>query len=122
MASFARKFFANRIETFRKDIAICLTPNARGEHAYFPALIICIAFADLLSGLYAGRFHRHGLKELKQYAAKFMEPEYTSDNRRLEVFRYECLRHKVAHLAYPYAVSTPAVLHPKHSAANQGDG
>jgi len=103
LVCFAREFFDNRIETFRKDIAICLTPNARGEHAYFPALIICIAFADLLSGLHAGRLHRHGLKELKQYAAKFMEPEYASDNRRLEIL-YECLRHKVAHLAYPYAV------------------
>jgi hypothetical protein len=32
-----------------------------------------------------------------------MEPEYTDDPRRLELL-YECLRHKVAHLAYPYAV------------------
>jgi hypothetical protein len=103
LVAFARKFFANRVETFCKDIAICRTPDACGEHAYFPALIICIAFADLLSGLYAGKLHRHGLKELKQYAAKFMEPEYTSDRSRLEIL-YECLRHKVAHLAYPYAV------------------
>ena len=34
---------------------------------------------------------------------KFMKPEYTSDRRRSEIL-YECLRHKVAHLAYPYAV------------------
>jgi hypothetical protein len=32
-----------------------------------------------------------------------MKPEYTSDRRRSEIL-YECLRHKVAHLAYPYAV------------------
>ena len=103
LVSFARKFFANRIETFRKDIAICLTPNERGQHAYFPALIICIGFADLLSGLYAGTLYDQGLKELKQYAAKFMKPEYSSEHSRLEIL-YECLRHKVAHLAYPYAV------------------
>ena len=100
---FAREFFANRVETFEKDIAICLTPNERKEHAYFPALIICIGFADLLSGLYAGTLYDQGLKELKQYAAEFMKPEYSSDDRRLEIL-YECLRHKVAHLAYPYAV------------------
>ena len=54
LVSFARKFFANRVETFRKDIAICMRPKRR-QHAYFPALIICIAFADLLSALYAGK-------------------------------------------------------------------
>jgi hypothetical protein len=103
LLTFARKFFANRVETFRKDIAICLTTNERGQHAYFPALIICIACADLLSGLYAGTLYNQGLQELKQYAKKFMKPEYSSDGCCLEIL-YECLRHKVAHLAYPYAV------------------
>jgi hypothetical protein len=103
LVTFARKLFANRVETFRKDVAICLTPNERGQHAYFPALIICIAFAELLSSLYAGTIADHGLKreELKRYAAKFMKPEYTAD--RLDIL-YEFLRHKVAHLAYLYAV------------------
>jgi hypothetical protein len=103
LLTFARKFFANRIETFRKDIAVCLTPNEHGQHAYFPALIICIAFADLLSGLYAGTLYDQKLNELGEYAKKFMKPEYTCDPRRLEIL-YKCLRHKVAHLAYPYAV------------------
>jgi len=101
LVTFARRFFANRVETFRKDIAICLTPNERGQHAYFPASIICIAFADLMSGLYAGTLYDQKLEELTQYANEFMKPEYTRD--RLEIL-YECLRHKVAHLAYPYAV------------------
>ena len=103
LVTFARKFFANRLETFRKDIAICLTPNESGQHAYFPALIICIAFAELLSSLYAGTIADPKLKreELKQYAEKFMKPEYTADS--LDIL-YEFLRHKVAHLAYPYAV------------------
>jgi hypothetical protein len=103
LVTFARKFFASRIETFRKDIAVCLTPNERGQHAYFPALIICIAFAELLSGLYAGTLRDQKLVELQEYAKKFMKPEYSSDRRRLELL-WVCLRHKVAHLAYPYAV------------------
>jgi len=103
LLAFARAFFHNRVETFRKDVAICMTRNARGEHAYFPALITCIAFADLLSGLHAGKLQYHGLKELKQYARKFMKVEYTSDPRRLDIL-YEALRHKIAHLAYPYPV------------------
>jgi hypothetical protein len=77
--------------------------DARGDHAYFPALITCIAFADLLSGLYAGDLRNQRLKELKRYAGKFMKAEYTSDPRRLDIL-YEALRHKIAHLAYPYPV------------------
>jgi hypothetical protein len=102
-ARFTRQFFASRIETFRKDIAICLTPNERKQHAYFPALIICVAFAELLSGLYAGTLQDQGLDKLQQYAKHFMKPEYTDDARLLELL-YFCLRHKVAHLAYPYTV------------------
>jgi hypothetical protein len=102
LLSCAREFFENRVETFQKDIAICRTPDALGQHAYFPALITCIAFAELLSG-YAGRLNGVALKDLEQYAKDFMEPEYTYDHRSLELL-YECLRHKVAHLAYPYAV------------------
>src|SRR5262249_42547153 len=73
-----------------------------GQHAYFPALIICVAFADLLSGVYAGKVWPR-LSDLKIYAKRFMPAEYTSDPRRLD-FLYEVLRHKVAHLAYPYPV------------------
>jgi hypothetical protein len=101
LLTFARKFFANRVQTFKKDIAICLTPNEREEHAYFPALIICIAFVDLLSGLHAGTLHNQKLEELKAYASKFMKPDYTPQG--LDIL-YEFLRHKVAHLAYPYVV------------------
>jgi hypothetical protein len=48
-------------------------------------LISCIAFAELLSGLYAGRLNGLKLKDLEQYAKDFMEPEYTSHRRRLEL-------------------------------------
>ena len=101
LLEFAERFFRNRLETFRKDIDICMTPNSRGEHAYFPALFICIAFADLLSGLHAGKVWPRP-EDFKRYAAKFIRyPEYTPDH--VNMLR-ECLRHKVAHLAYPYAV------------------
>jgi hypothetical protein len=51
LLAFARKFFDSHVETFQKDIAICRTPDADGRHAYFPALITCIAFAELLKWL-----------------------------------------------------------------------
>ena len=63
--------------------------------------ITCIAFAEFLSALYAGDLDGPGLNQLKNYAAAFMTAEYTAD--RLAVL-YECFRHKVAHLALPYAV------------------
>jgi hypothetical protein len=103
LVAFAQAFFRSRLETFRKDIAICMSPDAQKRHAYFPALIICIAFADLLSGLYAGKLKNNGLRELRQYAERFMKADYTSDSRRLDIL-YEFLRHKIAHLAYPYPV------------------
>jgi hypothetical protein len=60
-----------------------------------------MAFAELLSGLYAGMLRDQKLVELQEYAKKFMKPAYSSDRRRLELL-WVCLRHKVAHLAYPY--------------------
>jgi len=103
LVKFARAFFRNHVESFSKDLAICMTRDARGHHAYFAALITCIAFADLMSGLHAGTLRHQGLKELKRYAGKFMKAEYTSDPRRLDIL-YEFLRHKIAHLAHPYTV------------------
>jgi hypothetical protein len=102
VVKFAKVFFNGHIERFRKDIAICLRPDANGSHAYFPALMTCIAFADFLSGLYAGKLEGHGLKELKTYTSKFMDPR-TYDLARIELL-YEMFRHKVAHLAQPYVV------------------
>src|SRR5262245_55901841 len=99
---FAKVFLARHLDRFNKDIAICLKADAKKRHAYFPALIICIAFLDFLSGLYAGNLKTHSLKELKDYVRTFMDPyDYTED--RLNVL-YELFRHKVAHLAIPYAV------------------
>jgi hypothetical protein len=102
LISFARLFFQNRVGSFRKDIAICLTANANRDHAYFPALITCIGFADLLSGLYAGKLEGHGLNDLKKYAHKFMNAA-NYDSLHLEIL-YLAFRHKLAHLSFPYLV------------------
>jgi hypothetical protein len=102
VVQFAKAFLDEHLGRFTKDIAICLKADAKKQHAYFPALITCIAFLDFLSGLYAGTLETHSLKELKHYVRNFMDPrEYTED--RLNVL-YELFRHKVAHLALPYAV------------------
>lgn len=102
VVNFAKAFLREHVDRFRKDIKICLTPDENNRHAYFPALITCIAFADFLSGLYAGKLDGHGLEELKKYVTKFMSvTDYTPD--RLDIL-YECFRHKVAHVAQPYAV------------------
>jgi hypothetical protein len=102
LAKFAKSFLRDRLSAFRKDVGICLTRSSRRDHAYFPALITCISFADFLSGLHAGKLDGHGLKELRAYAAKFL------DNAKYDPYRigvlYECLRHKVAHLGQPYIV------------------
>jgi hypothetical protein len=102
VAEFAKKFLDEHVERFNKDIAICLRPDENRSHAYFPALISCIAFAELLSGLHAGNLKSDGLKKLKDYASDFMDTTiYDAD--RLKIL-YEMFRHKVAHLAQPCAV------------------
>jgi len=101
---FAKALLDNRVETFNKDIAICLKADRDGSHAYFPALITCIAFADFLSGLNAGTLTDQKLPQLKAYVWQFIDNTrtvYTADC--LDVL-YECFRHKLAHLALPYAV------------------
>jgi hypothetical protein len=112
---FSKWFFRNRLETFRKDIDICMAPNRRGQHAYFPALFICIAFTDLLSGLHAGKLWPR-LDDFKRYVAKFIRhPEYTPDHVNL---LYECIRHKVAHLRIPMRSLTRRPR--KYSKASRG--
>jgi hypothetical protein len=99
---FAKSFFRDRVGSFRKDVAICLTADANRHHAYFPALITCIGFVDLLSGLHAGKLEGHSLGELKKYAARFMDGA-NYDSLRLEIL-YLAFRHKIAHLSVPYVV------------------
>jgi hypothetical protein len=100
--AFARELLRGRAKSFKKDIDICLTRNASGSHAYFPALSTCISFLDFLSGLYAGRVHGHGFQEFISYAASFLDNrKYGAEE--LEIL-YEGFRHKIAHLGHPYSV------------------
>jgi hypothetical protein len=102
LTTFARRFFRDRVGSFYKDMAICLTADASRSHAYFPALITCIGFLDLLSGLYAGRVEGHSLSELKSYVARFMD--VTKYHPLHLAILYLAFRHKIAHLSSPYPV------------------
>jgi hypothetical protein len=101
LTQFAARFFKDRVQSFRKDVGICLTAKADGHHAYFPALITCIGFLDFLSGLNAGKLEGHGLTELKAYICKFFHRK--GDYEHADIL-YVMFRHKIAHLAYPYLV------------------
>ena len=100
--SFARKFLRDRVGPFRADLAICLTADANGHRAEFPALITCIGFAELLSGLYAGNLESNGLNNLQKYAARSMDTT-KYDPLRLQIL-YFVFRHKLAHLSFPHFV------------------
>jgi hypothetical protein len=102
LLQFAKAFFRGQVRGFRKDICICLTQNGRGEHAYFPALIRCISFLDLLGGLHAGDIVDHKRAQLLAYAKRFMDINHY-DELRLSIL-YEGFRHKIAHLSDPYPV------------------
>ena len=100
LIDYAKWFLRDRANAFRKDIEICMTANSDRQHAYFPALITCISFLDLLSGLYAGKFDRHGAHELRDYIKRFTNaPNYAHMD-----LLYQMFRHKIAHIAYPYPV------------------
>jgi hypothetical protein len=100
LIDYAKWFLHDRANSFRKDIEICMTANSSRHHAYFPALITCIAFLDLLSGLYAGKIDGHGSEELKNYIKRFMN---VADYAHIDLL-YQLFRHKIAHIAYPYPV------------------
>jgi len=70
LVTYAQWFLGNRVTAFRKDTNICMTADNKKHHAYFPALITCIAFSDFLSGLNAGNIKSHSLPELKDYIQK----------------------------------------------------
>jgi hypothetical protein len=101
LLEYARWFLRDRVNVFRKDVAICMSANSKGEHAYFPALITCIAFADFLSGLYAGKLDYPRLPDLEAYISKFFRNKV--DYVHISIV-YVMFRHKIAHLAYPYLV------------------
>lgn len=99
---FAGQFLRERVRHLRKDVAICLTPNKQGSHAYFPALMASFAFLELLSGLHAGKLNGVRLEDFCKYTNDFMNG--TNYDRKKLAILLEVIRHKVAHLAHPYFV------------------
>jgi len=100
LLKYARWFLADRVRAFRKDLAICMTKK-KGSHAYFPALITCIGFADLLSGLHKGTLNYPRLPDLQAYITKFFRNKTSYVH--VDIF-YHMFRHKIAHIEYPYLV------------------
>jgi hypothetical protein len=93
-------FYETGLRCFAKMLGICMTADSNGHHAYFPALITCIAFLDFLSGLYAGKLKGHNIVDLIRYANKFMD---RNRYRHIDLL-YIMFCHKIAHIAYPYIV------------------
>lgn len=99
---YVKSFIQRRIATYKKDIAICLTRDCDGSHAYMPGLMASVSLLELLSGLYVGKVKYIGLPGILEYAHTFLNRhEYTDD--RVAVL-YELFRHKIAHLSHPYGV------------------
>ena len=111
LIQFGCRFVRNRVDGFRKDIAICRRADRERRHAYFPALITCVGLLELLSGLYIGKLRDVGIEGLIKYVGRFIDKtEYTNLNMRV---LYIGFRHKIAHLTYPYGVFDASVLSPK---------
>lgn len=99
---FAKIFVRKRLKGFKKDIAICLTPDEKNRHAYMPGLMACFSLLDLFSGLYAGQVKGHNHNHLIRYMREFAPPG-RYDDYDLKVV-YVAFRHTLAHLSHPYFV------------------
>lgn len=105
LLGYAKWFVSERIETFRKDMAICLTPDPLGRHAYYPALMSCVSLMELLIALYDGDLNGKGFKRIENYANTFMG--HMPDVVPKLALLWEMFRHKVAHVTQPYGVFSP---------------
>jgi hypothetical protein len=105
LLDYACWFLRHRVNAFYKDTNICMTGDAKRSHAYFPALITCIAFADLLAGLYVGKLNYPRLTDLRAYISKFFrnKKDYTD----LDIL-YLMFRHKIAHIGLHPVWLTPS--------------
>ncbi len=114
VVNFASEFVAGNLRRLRKDIRICRTADRNKSHAYFPALMACISFVDLLSGLYEGNVRDHRKPEFLRFTGRFFPQTYSRDT--LSIF-YVAMRHKLAHLSQPYVVTDTSAergLSPPH--------
>ena len=102
IVAYAVWFAAERLETFDKDIAICLRADERNRHAYMPALIACTWMLELFACLLRGNLEAKGVDRLVKFANSFMNPDHYSETA-LKVL-WNVFRHKVAHVSKPYGV------------------
>ncbi len=100
--AFAKWFCEERIETFRKDMRICMTADEQGRHAYMPALMGCASFIELFSGLCAGKVSSVGINNILRFTSRYLDTTEFSEER-ICIF-FEMFRHKVAHVTRPYSV------------------
>jgi hypothetical protein len=111
--SYAETFVKRRINTFRKDLCICLRPDEKGRHAYMPGLMTCISLLELLSGLFIGKLNGIRLNGILRYTNQFMDSSTYTDER-ISIL-YEMFRHKIAHITQPYGIfDTYSVRSKKH--------
>lgn len=99
----ASEFIGWRVDLFRKDFDICLTPNANNSHAYMPALMSCLALLELFSGLLKGKVRDLGVQDIKRFRNAHMAalPAYSDLNAEVLHFGF---RNKIAHLGTPHIV------------------
>ena len=102
MNDYPAQYLDDRIFTFRKDMAICLTPDAEGKHAYFPALLTCLSLLDLLSCLNSGDLNPRGMDHILQFTNRYLpQPQYDDFHVTLLWLMF---RHKTIHASQPYGV------------------
>lgn len=102
IVAYAVWFATERMETFDKDIAICLRADERDRHAYMPALIACTGMLELFACLYCGDLEARGNGRIVNFAKRFMNVEHYSETA-IKVL-WSVFRHKVAHVSKPYGV------------------
>lgn len=99
IAKFAPEFLEARLQTFTKDMRICLTGKPSDHragltHAYFPALMSCCGMLEYLASLFAGHTRPCGVAEIIAYAKFLPKPDYSDDAIRV---LFCAFRHPIAH-------------------------
>ena len=100
MAPFAKSFLEARLDGYRKDMRICLTPvSSRGRsdvmHAYFAALGASCGFLEYMAALFSGHVNGVGWQQVAAWTERFMpQPDYDRETTRIFLGAF---RHSVAH-------------------------
>ena len=109
VVKFAEVFIPDRIQFFEKEMTICLRTLRRKQfgkptHAYFPALLICIANLDLIGQIFTGK-ERAGLSGVRDFVRAYMDTR-TYNDVAVDLL-WKGFRNKIAHLAHPeYVIDT----------------